>query len=49
MVAAANNKIFMNKSNEKRKNIDGCSICGKKLKFTSITEKPNVMFALYDA
>jgi uncharacterized FlgJ-related protein len=31
-------KIFMNKSNEKHENIDRCSICGKKLKFTRITE-----------
>ncbi len=43
MVAAVNNKIFMNKSNEKCKYIGGCSIYGKKCKFTSITEKPDVM------
>ena len=48
MVAAADNKIFINKSNEKHKNIDRCSICGKKLKFTRITEH-NVVLAVYDA
>jgi hypothetical protein len=41
-------KIFMNKSNEKHENIDRCSICGKKLKFTRI-RKPLVMLAVYDA
>ncbi|MBD0360970.1 MAG: hypothetical protein ICV56_09715 [Nitrososphaeraceae archaeon] len=49
MVAAANKKISVNKSNEKHKKIDRCSICGKKAQVHKNNRKPIVMLAVYDS